>query len=211
MGCTLVEEVAGYQIGQETLWEKAALVIDRDFLNDAHQSTLPLALHAKIGLKTCLTDAYTLLTDLPKCARLLSKWLAAKGINHPDTLIEPALATAYHALAAAKTPDWHEPKFVEETCYLYKNAREKLNAALGETYIKDNDIQLGTLVRQHIQQCLNTGAYHKLLRKDDLQTIVNEAIAPTGIVFEVETDFIDLMLCVDKSLWFDAWNFLNTL
>ena len=200
---------------QKTLWEKATLVIDRDFLNDEHQATLPERLRSNIGLKTCLTDAYTfeatLLTDLPKCARLLSKWLAAKGITYPDTHIEPALATAYHVLAAAKTPDWSEAKFIEDTCYLYRNAREKLNAALGEKYIKENDIQLGTLVRQHIQQCLNTGTYHKLLRKDDLQIIVNESIAPTGAVFEVETDFIELMLCVDKSLWFEAWNFLNTL
>jgi AAA15 family ATPase/GTPase len=200
---------------QRSLWDKAALVIDRDFLNDQHQSTLPDKLQTKIGLKARLTDAYTfettLMTDLPKCARLLSKWLAAKGVNHPETAIEPALIVAYQGLAALKTPDWNEGKFIEDMAYLYRNAREKLNAALGESFIRENDIQLVTLVRQHIQQCLNTGAYFKLMRKDDLQTIVNETIAPTGIVFNAETDFIELMLCVDKSLWFDAWNFLNAL
>jgi hypothetical protein len=47
------------------------------------------------------------------------------------------------------------------------------------------------------------------MNKDDVQTIVNLVIAPTGIVFSVETDFIELMYVVDKSVWFDAWDFLN--
>jgi energy-coupling factor transporter ATP-binding protein EcfA2 len=203
---------------QKSLWDKAVLIIDRDFLNDQHQSTLAAELQSKIGLKTRLTDSYTfettLLTDIPKCAQLISKWLSAKDVEYSNVLIESALIQAYEGLAKAKTPDWNETKFIEEMAYLYRNVREKLNVTFGEKskekYIKENDIQLGSLVRNHIQTCLNQGAYYKLMRKDDLQFIINESIAATGIVFDVETDFIELMLCVDKSLWFDSWDFLNT-
>lgn len=202
---------------QKTLWDKSVLVIDRDFLNDEHHQTLADKLQTQIGLKTFISDAYTfestLLTDLPKAARLITKWLAAKGTNYSEQALEEALFKAYQLHATkSKIPDWNNPDFAERMAQLYRNAREKLNMVLGEKkYIKENDIQLVTLVQQHIQQCISSGNYYKLMRKEDVQIIINGAIEPTGVVFDVETDFVELMLCVDKSLWFNAWNFLNTL
>lgn len=200
---------------KKTLWEKSILVIDRDFLNDAHQSALPSALQTKIGLKTCMADAYTfestLLTDLPKFARLLVKWLESKEVSINSGGLEQALVQAYVARGAANSSYWSDDAFVENTCYLYRNAREKLNTLLDQKFINANDIQLHTLVRTHIQSCLNSGQYYKLMNKEDVQWIVNEAISITGLVFNTETDFIELMYAVDKSLWFAAWDFLNTI
>ena len=200
---------------QKTLWEKSVLVIDRDFLNDAHLAVLPALLQSKIGLKTYIADAYTfestLLTDFAKFGRLMAKWLAAKDIHINDVALGESLAAAYQAHSHTKSVIWQTDKFVEETCYLYRNAREKLNLLLGHKFIDANDIQLQSLVRAHIQHCLDTGQSFKLLNKEDVQTIVNAGISPTGIVFNIETDFIELMYVVDKSVWFDAWDFLNTI
>lgn len=200
---------------QKTLWEKSALVIDRDFLNDVHQAALPALLQSKIDLKTCIANAYTfeatLLTDFTKLGRLIVKWLALKEININDVAIGDALADAYIAHGNDKAALWQTDKFIEETCYLYRNAREKLNGLLNQKFIDATDIQLQTIVRMHIQHCINTGQFFKLLRKEDVQTIVNAGISQTGVVFNIETDFIELMYLVDKSVWFDAWDFLNTI
>lgn len=200
---------------QKTLWEKSTLVIDRDFLNDTHSAELPAQLQTKIGLKTYIADAYTfeatLLTDFIKLARLLAKWLKAKGVDANPEDLERALDDAYQTHSTMKTSQWRTDKFIEETAHLYKNAREKLNALLDSKFINANDIQLQSLVRAHIDSCVNTGQYFKLMKKEDVQTIVNDGIARTGAVFQMETDFIELMYAVDKSVWFDAWDFLNAI
>jgi len=198
---------------QKTLWEKSALIIDRDFLNDTHHMSLPGAIQAKIGLKTYIADAYTfestLLTDLPKFARLLAKWLETKNAQVNSGGL--GLVEAYSARGIAKTPFWLHNDFIEKTCYQYQNTREKLNTILEHKFINANDIQLNTLVRTHIQSCIDSEQYFKLMNKEDVQWIVNETISSTGIVFNTETDFIELMYAVDKSLWFSAWDFLNVI
>lgn len=200
---------------QKTLWEKSVLIIDRDFLNDAHQANLSTLLHTKLGLKTCLTSAYTfeatLLTDFAKLGRLVSKWLEAKSLHINDVALGDAIANAYQEHGSLKSAYWQSDKFIEETCYLYRNAKEKLNGLLGQKFIDASDIQLQTVVRAHIQHCVDTGQFFKLLRKEDVQIVLNNAIAPTGAVFNIETDFIELMYLVDKSVWFDAWDFLNAI
>lgn len=201
---------------QRTLWDKSALVMDRDFLSDAHCAALPAALQASIGLKTSIADAYTfeatLLTDLVKFSRILVKWLYAKDIQINSEELEQALVTAYQVHGKSKiTAIWETDRFVEETCYLYQNARDKLKAILKTNFIAATDIQLQTLVRAHIENCIEAGHYFKLMNKEDVQTIVNNGISQTGIVFNVETDFIELMYLVDKSVWLDAWDFLNTI
>lgn len=198
---------------QKTLWEKSVLVMDRDFLNDTHLSALPTLFQSKIGLKTRIADAYTfestLLTDFNKFSRLLAKWLDFKQIQINPPSLESYLIESYRVHAQSKMNLWKTDKFIEDTSHLYRNAREKLNTILGQKFIEASDIQLQSLVRAHIESCINTGQFYKLMNKDDVQTIVNLVIAPTGIVFSVETDFIELMYVVDKSVWFDAWDFLN--
>lgn len=49
------------------------------------------------------------------------------------------------------------------------------------------------------------------MRKEDVQLIVNEGITKTGIVFDIEADFIELLYGVDKSTWISAWDFLNKI
>lgn len=200
---------------KHTLWEKSVLVMDRDFLNDEHRNALPQALKDSIGLQTFLAEAYTfeatLLTDFSRFGRLLAKWLEIKGISADAVSLSAALEKSYRNRGKAHTAGWQDDKFIEETCYLYQNVREKLKTILQNKFIKDNDIQIGSLVRRHIEQCIQSEQYYKLMKKEDVEWIVNECITPTGIVFDTETDFIELMYCVDKSLWFDAWDFLNQI
>ena len=49
------------------------------------------------------------------------------------------------------------------------------------------------------------------MTKDDVETVISAALQPHGISFDVKTEFIELIEQVDISLWFDEWNFLNSI
>jgi hypothetical protein len=47
--------------------------------------------------------------------------------------------------------------------------------------------------------------------KNDVQAIINQVISPHNIAFNIEQDFIALLECVDRSTWFEEWDFLTRL
>lgn len=204
---------------QKTLWEKSVLIIDRDYLTDGHTAALPAFLQSELDLTTFMTDAYTLestlLTNLYLLARLLSKWLDFNGVEiSPEDLLSK-LEKEYTEYSKNKSLNWNQDEFIENTAHAYKATREKLNE-LGKKknspgLIRENDIQIQTLVRNHIKKVQLEGAYYKLLRKDDVEAIIGMAIESTGVEFSIETNFIELIHLVDKSTWFDAWDFLLTI
>ncbi|WP_353480711.1 AAA family ATPase [Haliscomenobacter sp.] len=204
---------------QKTLWEKSVLIIDRDYLTDAHAAALPAFLQSELDITTFMTDAYTLestlLTNLYLLARLLSKWLDFNGVEiSPEDLLSK-LEKGYTEYSKNKSLDWNQDEFIENTAHAYKATREKLNE-LGKKknspgLIRENDIQIQTLVRNHIKKVQLEGTYYKLLRKDDVEAIIGMAIESTGVEFSIETNFIELIHLVDKSTWFDAWDYLLTI
>jgi hypothetical protein len=56
-----------------------------------------------------------------------------------------------------------------------------------------------------------TLTFFKIIRKQEVENIINEVLQPYGITFDLEKDFINLLQMVDKSTWFDAWDFLLRL
>ena len=77
--------------------------------------------------------------------------------------------------------------------------------------MKANDQQLNTKVRQHVNNCFINKYLFKLMTKDDVETVICATLQPHGISFDVKTEFIELIEQVDISLWFDEWNFLNSI
>ncbi|AFW97088.1 MULTISPECIES: ATP-dependent endonuclease [Nostocales] len=198
----------------QTLWEKSVLIIDRDFLIDTHQSGLNNEFQNRIYLKSHIWSAYTLestlFTDIPKLARLLNKWLLKKGINVDINILENELQTNYlnHELILATR--YNDQKY-EDLAFWYKNLQIKLNTVLDNKYMKANDQQLNTKVRQHVNNCFTNKYLFKLMTKDDVETVISATLQPHGISFDVKTEFIELIEQVDISLWFDEWNFLNSI
>ena len=198
----------------QTLWEKSVLIIDRDFLIDTHQSGLNNEFQNRINLKSHIWSAYTfestLFTDIPKLARLLNKWLLKKSINVDINILENELKTNYlnHELILATR--YNDQKY-EDLAFWYKNLQIKLNTVLDNKYMKANDQQLNTKVRQHVNNCFINKYLFKLMTKDDVETVICATLQPHGISFDVKTEFIELIEQVDISLWFDEWNFLNSI
>ena len=204
---------------EKTLWEKSVLIMDRDFLSDQLVATLPTFLQGELDIKNFVTNAYTLestlLTDLNRLSRLLSNWLKYQGEEvEPDVLVL-RLEEVYQKCAASKAVDWQQDKFIEHTAHAYKDIREKLKEILKKKsnpgFIRENDIQIQTLVRSHLKQVQLDGAYYKLMDKEDVEAVINEALTLTGLTFSIETNFIELIHLVDKSTWMSAWDFLLTI
>ena len=159
----------------QTLWQKSILIIDRDFLNDDHQSGIPNQFKNRMDLKANIWSAYTfestLFTDVPKLSQLLNKWLAKQNINVDIEAIENYLQNGYTGLKQ-KLEERYDDKKYEETAQIYRNYRIKLSNLFGDKYFTDNDIKVTTIVRQHITSCLKSGDYFKLMTKDDVEQVI---------------------------------------
>ena len=206
---------------QKTLWEKSILIIDRDYLNDAHQTNLPAFFAKELNLKSHLWSSYTiestLMTDLTKCAQLLAKWIKYmdKNIEPHEQIIENHLVMSYSQLKIELKTRFDRGETIEKMSYNYKNIRNKVNKLSAKPayhFITENDIQLGTiLIPNHIENCLEKDELYKLMTKYDVEKVINEAIKMYPISFKIDSDFIPLIAQVDKSNWQSEWDFLTTI
>ncbi|MFM9947685.1 MAG: ATP-dependent nuclease [Saprospiraceae bacterium] len=201
----------------KSLWDKAVLIFDRDWLNDRDKNSLPSEFEKSMGLKTYLWNAYTiestLMTNLTSTSRLLSKWLAGQGKTITATDIESNLVPAYQSIARI-LEERLTNDFYEKVCYFYKNLKDKTSPLFGkESYhwIKENSVQLNTLVRNHLQACIDSGEWYKLMTKEDTGKVIYDALQPFSHDFDIEKDFFGLIKSVDRSVWMDEWNFLTEI
>ncbi len=198
----------------QTLWQKSVLIIDRDFLNDTHQSGLAEQFKNHMDLKANIWSAYTfesiLFTDMPKLSQLLLKWLTKKHIITDVTTIENYLQDYYLDLKQ-KLEERYDAKNYEIIAHYYKNFRNKISTSnfFGDKYFNKNDIQITTIVRNHIDSCITSGYFFKLMTKDDVMQIIYSVLEKYGM--DLKPDFIELIELVDKSTWFEEWNFLTLI
>lgn len=66
-------------------------------------------------------------------------------------------------------------------------------------------------IRKNTKAILDTAQFYHLMKKEDIEILINNVLKNIELTFSVETDFIELIKLVDKSLWFDEWNFLFNL
>lgn len=195
------------------LWEKACLVFDKDYLTDEYTKAFIRQLKERLSLDAFSWSSYTLestvFTDLEKLSGLIKLWIKEqKDIEIDKDSILVHLTSEYskiHELIEQR----YSPKFVENICYQYQNVRDKTKNIFGKKMIDQNDIQLTPLIRAYLQDCLDAGMYFKLMTKDDAGLILNKVVEPYQLNFSIETDFFDLIRLVNKSLWFEEWDFIN--
>ncbi len=197
---------------EKTLWEKSALIFDRDYLDDKFCSDINERLNKK--LTTHIWSSYTfeatLFTDLEKTARLLVEWLTTK--HHPANSKEVYDALKLHYEAQGKSlADSYSSKFYEDTSHQHKNVRDSVNAIFGKPKMEANEQQINTRIREHVNVSLSQGFYHRLMKKEHVGYVINQTLSIYNEPFDIETNFIELMQCVNKSTWLDEWDFLIQL
>ena len=204
---------------QETLWSKAFLVFDRDFIEDDHRDKLIEALGSHFKILTYITPSYTfesiLLMDLIKLSHLLKKWLEAKkdDINVDRSALVQSLENHYLTIMQEKLESLDD-KYIDETCHRYANVREQLSKRdflNNQNPIREKDISLNTLFRRYLKTINDNREFYKMADKNDVQAIINQVISPHNIAFNIEQDFISLLNLVDRSTWFNEWDFLTKL
>ncbi|TRU22460.1 MAG: hypothetical protein EWV81_18050 [Microcystis aeruginosa Ma_SC_T_19800800_S464] len=204
---------------QETLWSKAFLVFDRDFIEDDHRDKLIESLGSHFKIPTYITPSYTfesiLLMDLIKLSHLLKKWLEAKkdDINVDRSALVQSLENHYLTIMQQKLESLDD-KYIDQTCHRYANVREQLSKRdflNNQNPIRENDISLNTLFRRYLTTINDNREFYKMADKDDVQAIINQVTKPYNIEFNIKQDFISLLNLVDRSTWFNEWDFLTKL
>ncbi|WP_286825067.1 ATP-binding protein [Microcystis sp. LSC13-02] len=207
---------------QQNLWQKSVLILDRDFLNDDHKNLILSNLDNRFGLPTYIPRAYTfesiLLTDFDKLGRLLFLWLNRQqnSISVDAVRLAEGLQQAYLSYMNPKLQQLlNDDEAFEKIIYQCRSVRDKLKSddmlGTNDKSIPENDVQLSTAYRNYFNQILNTRDFYKYAKKDDVQAIINQVISPHNIAFNIEQDFIALLECVDRSTWFEEWDFLTRL
>ena len=195
---------------QQNLWQKSVLIIDRDFLNDEHQSGLAEKFNTRMNLKVNVWSSYTfestLFTDIPKLSKLLNKWLTKKQIDSDFATIQSNLQSFYNDQKLQNR--YNNDKYLQIQ-FIYLNYKNKLNILFGNNYISQHDQELSNIVRDHIDNCITSGNFFKLMTKDDVAQVICAALENYGT--DLKPDFLELIELVDKSTWFDEWDFLNSI
>lgn len=206
---------------QKTLWEKSVLIFDRDFLNDAHYQAIAKAMKEKLGLETYISIAYTfeatLLTELDVLSRLLAKWMKVSYSQQIDTdMLRENLYISYQEIEEDLQQKYLDNKeWILQAAHRYIKVRDSLKILFARpkpsNLIVEDNAEITMLYQEHLKQSISTQKFFKLTKKEDVSKILNQALQPYQISFDIENDFIDLLKMVDHSTWFKEWDFLLNL
>ncbi len=199
-----------------SLWDKAVLVFDKDELSDEHKNLFTSKFKEKLGIDTYCANSYTfestLLTDLAKTSKLLSKLTEkATGNIVLESIILKDLSTNYTnykpTLEAKFNQEYHKNTF-----FRYKNSKaDKANAIFKQNIINLDQHSFVNYIPSYFNTALDKGEFYKLMDKHDTEFVIKQTIDQYGINFSIDTDFIEIIKLVDKSTWIAEWDFLTNL
>jgi predicted ATP-dependent endonuclease of OLD family len=208
---------------EKPLWEKAVLFFDRDYLYDELLFQFSDRLNGKgvlgnkdvewqvVKIPTHVWKAYTfesiLFSDLKKLSKLLHQWLAKKSIDVTENEIETKLRDVYSNMKSQLETTFNEDFYIKEASK-QDSIIKKINETCEKPTITTSSHQVNSNIRLHIQKCLDNQEYYKLMKKEDAASVINECVSNFSISYD-KNDFISLIQCVDKSIWFDDWDVLT--
>ena len=214
----ILKEITHYETvfsaikNEKTLWEKSVLIFDRDYLDDNLLNKLSERLNKKIKSHTWLsyTLESTLFSDLEKLTQLLTNWLQSSNYNPDKDDIRQQLSIQYRIMLDI-LKERYDDRFYQDTTHTYISIKTKTNAIFNKPLIDIDDQQLNTNIRNHIKNCLDNNELYKLMNKGDVGTIINCIASIYEVSFDIESDMVPLIQCVDKSTWLNEWDFLVSI
>ncbi len=200
----------------KTLWEKSLFIFDKDYLSDQHKDLICSKLNEILKIESYSWYSYTfetiLLQDIDKFSNLLALWLTQKTNLQIDLdALTKSIYTEYHNYKQTLQARFTD-KYYEDAYFRYKDIIfTKSDKVFGSKLVQLTEPQLMTYIRQNNNQILASGELHKLMNKDDFNILINKSIATYNFSFSMEVDFVDLIKLVNKTFWFDDWNFLTKI
>lgn len=129
-------------------------------------------------------------------------------------ILENKLELAYNAYKnELETKYLKNPIWIEGTVQRYITVRNQTNDLFGKGHqvIEQSDAKLVLYYQKYLEDCIQNQLFYKLMNKKEVQWIINSALLDFQFEFDIEKDFILLLMGVDRATWFSAWDFLIDL
>jgi len=221
---TMFKTIAAYQEvfslikNDKSLWEKAVLIFDKDYMTEKQAGLLSSTISKKFNIKTNIWNAYTLestvLSDLAKFSDLVSRYFIRNGFVVSKEEIRTRLPLILSKLIEKIKLEKAQNEQYINKCAKHLNSRRELieknwDKEFRIVFEAEIDIK-GAIAKYFTSVCVEEKIY-QLADKQDLEFVINELAKGSGLIFNVEKDFRNLMAEVDKSNWQDEWNFLLSI
>ena len=199
---------------KNSLWEKAVLIFDKDEFTELQKNNLAIAFNEKLGIKTHIWNSYTfettLLNDQSKFILLVEKYLRSLNISFNANTLNEIVENNLNQYSVKKQQEWAGGDYKKD--YFHRITNDKRiqvdNLFKNSKIITTNDGAIQPDFEAYLRTVCNAKDIHKLAKKDLIQSIMTEILSPFNLTFDVESDFINLLNCIDKSTWQDNWDFL---
>lgn len=206
---------------EKNLWEKSVLVVDRDYLTGAQSQFLKekIEAHYQISVvmwQSTMTET-SFLSDVPKLADALRHFLRKRQvIERPGlVLFEEGLHKAiqlkidHYRHLVTKRGDQAVAFELKVKNYFVKTQQFVLDLGLSDKHSPFKSS--GDFVKRYDAYCKEVIGYldqkmlHYVANKQDVAEIINEALLPFGVVFDV-ADFPELFDTIQNNTKMDLWD-----
>jgi AAA15 family ATPase/GTPase len=205
---------------KQSLWSKSFLVFDKDCITDIHIELISKGIKNKLLLPNYCMSVYTqeaiLFTDFAKLNLLLTEFLHQKnGIDKSKMggLLSD-LENSYKNIKTDLKEKYKEENVTEESSIFYKQywgTYVSQTKTLLNIDLEPNEVKLVENLKKYYNKSINSDEFYKLMTKEDVEKVLNDALKQFNVTINIETDFYELIKLVDKSTWFEEWNFLKNL
>ncbi len=205
----------------KTLWEKTVLVFDKDVLTDLQREKLMDAIKSKLKLKQVyIWQAYSfdsiLFSNLSFLSQILQRYIRSRSSSMDTSDLTNKLNQAMEKLLAKKLEGFKVENILptESRIRDEMKKREAKFEKLGFSNIIDKEFHLQKVIRDYLNNACNTDDLHKIMVKDDCETILKEVFSHFDLNFEMEgngkdlVNFNDLMSVVTIATRYNDWDFI---
>jgi AAA15 family ATPase/GTPase len=207
---------------RQSLWQKSILIMDKDDMTDMQRQNIIDGFTNTVGIKTHIWASYNfesvLLTDFNKLSDFLAAFIKSRSISIVDINAETIKArletAALTALEELKTlyESEKELKFIIGKIQSRRNVFTNKPFGINLRNVFEEDIDLKIRLVDYYKSCFSLPNMHKICRKEQLEWIIKEALAPNNIPFTLEQDFDDLFSFVKNSATLiDGYRFMLTI
>lgn len=213
----LIKKIAHYRdflssIGMdESLWSKAVLVIDADFMTSEQKQNLQLRLQQRLQVPCKVWSSYTLestiLTDIHLLKGIVKRLLLSRELELDDDAIHQALRTQIDDLVDSKRDLLQtDVSYRERITRQIQNRSKILADSLSIVNIfEGGEAMFFQNFDSFAREQLDAGNIYHLADKDDVKSIINNSIR--AIVEEHQEEFClgDIVSESDQGHLFEEW------
>ncbi len=209
------KEVFQHIKNDKSLWEKAKLVIDRDYLTDAQRDALAQEL-AKLGAKVYISTSYTMestvLSEPDKLAQLIARLIQKEGGPAVAiTDVQQALSQGVAGLKAQLLQRVEDAGVLTELFGRMKSRRDALDAIknLNGKRLVPSDAAIQTDFTAYARTNLAQDKLHLFANKDDVTALIEGVYTALSAPFNANHLFERLIDASNPSTWFNEWGELR--